>query len=149
MKVIIVKPFTNPFVKEITGDLESMQAVVGGYIQAIYPFDDEKDVISVAASNYDVIEWIADGEIIATGETLNLREYSDEIGCYVRFQIKNKGGIVCSQPFVCDDGDMSDEAVELPEDHVPNNIIAAFFQELLSFLRRTLIGEVIYDNLFL
>ena len=41
MKVIIVKPFTNPFVKEIKGDLESMQSVVGGYIQAIYPFDDE------------------------------------------------------------------------------------------------------------
>ena len=111
--------------------------------------DDEKDVISVAATNYDVIEWIADGEIIATGETLDLREYSDKIGCYVRFQIKNEGGIVCSQPFVCDDGDMSDEAVELPEDHVPNNIIAAFFQELLLMLRRTLIGEVIYDNLFL
>ena len=111
--------------------------------------DDEKDVISVVASNYDTIEWIANGEIIATGETLSLTEHSDEIGCYVRFQIKNEGGIVCSQPFVCDDGDMSDEAVELPEDHVPNNIIAAFFQELLSFLRRTLIGEIIYDNLFL
>ena len=111
--------------------------------------DDEKDIISVVASNYDTIEWIANGEIIATGETLSLTEHSDEIGCYVRFQIKNEGGIVCSQPFVCDDGDMSDEAVELPEDHVPNNIIAAFFQELLSFLRRTLIGEIIYDNLFL
>ena len=111
--------------------------------------DDEKDVISVVASNYDTIEWIANGEIIATGETLSLTEHSDEIGCYVRFQIKNEGGIVCSQPFVCDDGDMSDEAVELPEDHVPNNIIAAFFQELLSFLRRTLIGEIIYDEFFL
>lgn len=41
MKVIIVKPFTQPYTKEIKGDLESMQAVVGGYIQAIYPFDDE------------------------------------------------------------------------------------------------------------
>ena len=111
--------------------------------------DDAKDTISVIASNYDVIEWIADGEIIATGETLDLREFSDEIGCYVRFQIKNEGGIVCSQPFVCDDGDMTDNAVELPEDKAPNNIIAAFFQELLSFLRRTLIGEIIYDNLFL
>ena len=111
--------------------------------------DDNRDRISVVASNYDTIEWIADGEIIATGESISLAEHSDEIGCYVRFQIKNKGGIVCSQPFVCDDGDMSDEAVELPEDHVPNNIIAAFFQELLSFLRRTLIGAVIYDNLFL
>lgn len=111
--------------------------------------DDEKDTISVVASDYDVIEWIADGEIIATGESISLTEHSDEIGCYVRFQIKNKGGIVCSQPFVCDDGDMSDEAVEYPEEHVPNNIIAAFFQELLSFLRRTLIGELIYDEFFL
>ena len=28
--------------KEIAGDLKSMQAVVGGYIQAIYPFTDEE-----------------------------------------------------------------------------------------------------------
>ena len=111
--------------------------------------DDDKDTISVDATNYDVVEWIANGEIIATGETLSLAEHSQEIGCYVRFQIKNEAGIVCSQPFVCDDGDMADDAVELPEDHVPNNIIAAFFKELLSFLRRTLIGEIIYDNLFL
>lgn len=41
MKVIIVKPFTNPYVATIKGDLESMQKIVGGYIQAIYPFDDE------------------------------------------------------------------------------------------------------------
>ena len=32
---------------------------------------------------------------------------------------------------------------------IDNNIIAAFFQELLSFLRRTLIGELIYDEFFL
>lgn len=111
--------------------------------------DDDNDTITVVASDYDVIEWIADGEIIATGETLDLREYSDEIGCYVRFQIKNEGGIVCSQPFVCDDGDMSDDAAKIPEEHVPNNIIAAFFQKLLEMLRKTLIGEVIYSNLFL
>ena len=111
--------------------------------------DDDNDIISVAASNYDVIEWIADGEIIATGETLDLREYSDEIGCYVRFQIKNEGGIVCSQPFVCDDGDMSDDAAKMPKEKAPSNMIIAFFEELLSFLRRTLLGEVIYDNLFL
>ncbi len=111
--------------------------------------DDEADTITVVASNYDVIEWIADGEIIATGESLDLREYSDEIGCYVRFQIKNEGGIVCSQPFVCDDGDMTDDAVEYPEEKKPDNIIVAFFKELLSFLRRTLLGEVIFMELFL
>ena len=40
MKVIIVEPFTNPYTKEIKGDLESMQRIVGGYIEAVYPFDD-------------------------------------------------------------------------------------------------------------
>ncbi|WP_405356302.1 DUF3846 domain-containing protein [Ruminococcus sp.] len=40
MKVIIVEPFTNPYTKEIKGDLKSMQAIVGGYIEAVYPFDD-------------------------------------------------------------------------------------------------------------
>ena len=41
MKVIIVKPFTQPYTKEIKGDLRSMQEIVGGYIEAVYPFDDE------------------------------------------------------------------------------------------------------------
>lgn len=111
--------------------------------------DDDKDIISVVASNYDVIEWIADGEIIATGESLDLREHSDEIGCYVRFQIKNEGGIVCSQAFVCDDGDMSDDAADYPEEKEPSNIIVAFFKELFEMLRKTLIGEIIYDKFFL
>ena len=42
MKVIIVKPFTNPYVANIKGDLESMQKIVGGYIEAVYPFDDQE-----------------------------------------------------------------------------------------------------------
>jgi len=40
MKIIIVKPFTQPYTANIKGDLESMQAIVGGYIEAVYPFDD-------------------------------------------------------------------------------------------------------------
>lgn len=39
LKVVIVKPLLPPFVKEIDGSLESMQNIVGGTIQAIYPFD--------------------------------------------------------------------------------------------------------------
>ena len=39
MKVLIVEPSKEPYVKEINSSLESMQSVVGGLIQAIYPFD--------------------------------------------------------------------------------------------------------------
>jgi len=39
MKVLIVEPLKEPYVKEIDSGLESMQNMVGGLIQAIYPFD--------------------------------------------------------------------------------------------------------------
>ena len=42
MKVLIVEPMRAPYEREIGGDLKSMQSVVDGYIQAIYPFDDEE-----------------------------------------------------------------------------------------------------------
>ena len=39
MKVLVVKPMEAPFVKHIIGSLNSMQKIVGGTIQAIYPFE--------------------------------------------------------------------------------------------------------------
>ena len=41
MKVLIVEPRKHPREAEIDGSLESMQKTVGGYLQAIYPFEDE------------------------------------------------------------------------------------------------------------
>lgn len=40
MKVIIVEPMKKPIVKEIGDDLKSLQEVVGGFIEAIYPYED-------------------------------------------------------------------------------------------------------------
>ena len=39
MKILIVEPLKEPYTKEIDGKLETMQGIVGGLIQAIYPFD--------------------------------------------------------------------------------------------------------------
>ena len=41
MKILIVEPGKHPREAEIDGSLESMQKTVGGYLQAIYPFEDE------------------------------------------------------------------------------------------------------------
>lgn len=41
MRILVIEPYKEPYVKEIDGDLKSMQEVVGGLIQAIYPFEDE------------------------------------------------------------------------------------------------------------
>ena len=40
MKILVVQPEKVPEEMEISGSLESMQAVVGGLIQAVYPFED-------------------------------------------------------------------------------------------------------------
>lgn len=40
MKILVVEPEKAPVEQEISGSLDSIQAIVGGAIQAVYPFDD-------------------------------------------------------------------------------------------------------------
>ena len=40
LRVLVVEPEKPPAAQEIDRSLESMQRLVGGYIQAVYPFDD-------------------------------------------------------------------------------------------------------------
>lgn len=44
MKVLIVEPLKKPYAKKITNSLSSMQEIVGGLIQAIYPFEDDPEI---------------------------------------------------------------------------------------------------------
>ena len=39
MNVLMVEPGKAPYETQIGDDLQSMQALVGGYIQAVYPFE--------------------------------------------------------------------------------------------------------------
>lgn len=45
MKVLVVEPMQEPYVKEIDTGLKSLQNEVGGNIQAVYPFEEEAAVI--------------------------------------------------------------------------------------------------------
>ena len=40
MQVLVVRPMELPAVQEIDHTLSAMQELVGGTIQAVYPFDD-------------------------------------------------------------------------------------------------------------
>lgn len=40
MRILVVEPACKPEVREIIGTLESMQEIVGGLIQALYPFEE-------------------------------------------------------------------------------------------------------------
>ena len=45
MRILVVEPVKRPYVKEIDHTLEEMQKVVGGSIQALYPFEDRVGLI--------------------------------------------------------------------------------------------------------
>ncbi len=45
MKVVVVEPMRRPYVKDIKEGLDSLQHEVDGYIEAIYPFDDEVAIV--------------------------------------------------------------------------------------------------------
>lgn len=45
MKVVMVKPMEEAEIVEIEPSLENYQQIVGGYIEAVYPFDDEVAIV--------------------------------------------------------------------------------------------------------
>lgn len=45
MKVLKVEPLKAPYVKEIDDSLESLQHEVGGWIETVYPFEDEAVIV--------------------------------------------------------------------------------------------------------
>lgn len=45
LKVLVIEPAKKPYVKEIDHSLEEMQKIVGGSIQALYPFEDRVGLI--------------------------------------------------------------------------------------------------------
>ena len=61
--------------------------------------DERRGTITISGADYDIIEWIADGVVIATGGTLRLLDYQENINSYVRAQLKSSTGIAFTQPF--------------------------------------------------
>ncbi len=62
--------------------------------------NDADDSIAINVDGDLCIRWIADGKTIGYGDTIDLDDYSDEIGSYVRAEIFGEGGIVYTQAFL-------------------------------------------------
>ena len=65
MRILLVKPDKEAIETEIKGDLGSLQEIVGGHIQAVFPFDDP-------------VALICNDEGKLTGLPLNRALYDDE-----------------------------------------------------------------------
>lgn len=65
--------------------------------------DEAEDTITLSTDGNDLlIRWIANGELLTTGNSIDLDDYSDSIGSYVRVEIFGEGGIVYTQAFMLD-----------------------------------------------
>ena len=98
MRILVIEPENKPKIQEIDDSLESMQAVVGGLIQTIHPFDDPA-VVLVCND---------EGKIDGLQANRGLRDETGELY-----------DIVCGTFFVCGappDGDsftgLTDEQIE-------------------------------------
>lgn len=45
MRVLIVEPMKNPYMKDIESGLKSLQHEVGGYIEVVYPYEDMVGIV--------------------------------------------------------------------------------------------------------
>lgn len=92
MQILVVEPGKSPVITEIDGNLKEMEKIVGGTIQAVYPFLED-----VALICHD------EGKIL--GLPLN-RGLRDEHG--------NLYDIICGTFFLCDAPSDSERFTSLP-----------------------------------
>ncbi len=93
--------------------------------------DDDADTITIEGENYDEIVWIADSKEIATGETIDLDDFSKfDISCYVRAYLKGPGGLCYVQPFT-----VEVEGEEYREPAInPSYTYSEFIRDIIDFL---------------
>ena len=68
MKILIFEPHQHPRREDIPHTLENLQGIVGGYIQAIYPWEDPVAVVcddEGLLKGYELNRYIAPGVVIA------------------------------------------------------------------------------------
>ena len=108
--------------------------------------NESADTITITAADALCIRWIANGKTIAYGNTIDLDNYSDEIGAYVRAEVFGEGGIVYVEPFTLDYADA-------PEANINSSFfdfghLASFIPDnIIKFLGSIHLFRVIFEAL--
>jgi len=102
MKVLVLEPMKEPYAKEIDGSLKSMQEIVGGWIECVYPTHPDEAVI-VCNEEGKLMGLPMNRELKINGET---------------FDILTGTGFICNAP--ADEEDftgLTDEQIEYYKDY--------------------------------
>ena len=92
--------------------------------------DQDEDKITISATNYDKIVWVSNGVEIAQGASIDLDDYSDSVGCYVRAYIQGPGAVCYVQPFALS---VEGETLE-KEDIAPVHNYSYILRKIITFL---------------
>lgn len=110
--------------------------------------DDAEDTITISASDALLVRFIADGEVVAVfpiskgTATIDLDDYSDKLGTYIRAEVFGEGGTIYTQAFMLD-YDGAPEYQEYPYFNIPTlDFLFAEFRTLGVKLSR------VFANLF-
>lgn len=107
--------------------------------------DDNDDTITLDVENALTVHWIADGKVIAVGETIDLDDYSDEIGSYVRAEAFGEGGVLYTQAFTLD----YDDAPETQQGFFFDfgNILAYLKNAVIEICTSIPMGKAVFEFL--
>ncbi|OQA50291.1 MAG: hypothetical protein BWY46_00097 [Firmicutes bacterium ADurb.Bin300] len=97
--------------------------------------NDEENTITIEADNALVIRWIANGNLIAYGNTIDLDMYLGQIDSYVRAEVFGEGGILYTQPFILEYDSSPEADIGLFYDF--GNLIALFRSNVFKILANT------------
>lgn len=111
--------------------------------------DDNADTITIGTKDAYMVHWIADGEFIATGNSIDLDDYSDKIGSYVRAEVIGEGGVIYTQAFTLEyEGAPEAEDEFFVDLGLPATLICDTIVKALAFVLR-FTGIIALGNLFL
>ncbi len=107
------------------------------------------DEITINTTDALIVRWISDGELICTqkaGEaTLDLNEYADVLGDYVRVEVFGEGGIVYTQAFLLDAADKAGTSDPVDSSYVDLGVLDFLFAEFNNWFA---VIKRFFNNLF-
>ena len=95
--------------------------------------DEATDEITLSTTDALIVRWISDGKLICTQKadeaTLDLNEYADELGNYVRAEIFGEGGIVYTQAFLLNAADNAGTSNPVKGSYINLGVLDFLFAE--------------------
>ena len=113
--------------------LENGYATISDPIITAINVNEATDEITIDTENALIVRWISDGKLIetttASDATLDLNDYEDVLGDYIRVEVFGEGGILYTQAFLLNASEKADASI-IKESYTNLGVLDFLFAEL-------------------